>query len=509
MKSPISRRDFLRAAGLLPVGMGLSPLLRGARSPQQPSGTPQNVLVLVFDAFSANHIPFLGYARKTTPHLERLAERAIVYHNHYAGGNFTTPGTASLLTGTLPWTHRAFNLNSEVAAAYAEKSIFSAFPDHFRIAYSHNPIANVLLRQFSSQIDEYVPWSRLMLTADTLIDSTFRSDEDIAGVGWIRSAKRELEGYSYSLFFSHLYQWYIHNKVAAVAPNFPRGIPEIKGDNYYLLTDAMDWLEQKVGQLTEPYFGYFHFMPPHAPYAAEKAFYRSFSDDGFIPPPKPEHIFTSRLTTSELHRKRAEYDEFILNVDRDLTRLVDALEAAGQLENTWLVITSDHGELFERGFKGHGSPLLYEGGIRIPLLIFEPGRTTRLDVHEPTSAVDVLPTLAHLGGGKAPDWSDGRLLPPFSTSPADAGRSIFVVQARGTSHMEAMENATVSLTRGRHKLIYYAGYPELEGKERVELYDLEADPEELADISTAQSEIAGDLLQELKLRMREADEPYA
>jgi hypothetical protein len=75
--------------------------------------------------------------------------------------------------------------------------------------------------------------------------------------------------------------------------------------------------------------------------------------------------------------------------------------------------------------------------------------------------------------------------------------------------MEAMENATVSLTRRRHKLIYYVGYPELEGKERVELYDLEADPEELADISTAQGEIAGDLLQELKLKMRQADEPYA
>jgi arylsulfatase A-like enzyme len=509
MKAHFSRRDFLRAAGLFPVGLGLAPLFSGVRALAQPGGTPQNVLLLVFDAFSANHIPFLGYARKTTPSLQRLAERAIVYHNHYAGGNFTTPGTASLLTGALPWTHRAFNLNGEVAAAYADKSLFSVFPDHFRIAYSHNPIANVLLQQFSSQIDEYVPWSRLMLTADTFIDSTFRLDQDIAGVGWIRAAKRELEGYSYSLFFSHLYQWYMHNKVAAVAPNFPRGIPEIKGDNYYLLSDAMDWLEQKVGQLAEPYFGYLHFMPPHAPYAAEKVFYRHFSDDKFIPPPKPENMFTPHLTPSELHRKRAEYDEFILNVDRELTRLVDALEAAGRLENTWLVITSDHGELFERGFKGHGSPLLYEGSIRIPLLIFEPGRTNRLDIHQPTSAVDILPTLAHLGGGKAPDWSDGALLPPFTASPADPERDIFVVQARETNHMEAMENATVSLTRGRHKLIYYVGYPELSGEERVELYDLESDPEELEDVSALRRDVAGDLLQAIKLGMRDADEPYA
>jgi hypothetical protein len=51
----------------------------------------------------------------------------VVYHNHYAGGNYTTPGTASLLTGTLPWKHRAFQPGGNVDEAYVEKNIFSAF----------------------------------------------------------------------------------------------------------------------------------------------------------------------------------------------------------------------------------------------------------------------------------------------------------------------------------------------------------------------------------------------
>ncbi len=71
------------------------------------------MVVIVFDAFSAYNISLYGYQRETTPNIARWAERAVVYHNHNAGGNFTIPGTASLLTGTYPWTHRAFGLDKK------------------------------------------------------------------------------------------------------------------------------------------------------------------------------------------------------------------------------------------------------------------------------------------------------------------------------------------------------------------------------------------------------------
>ena len=53
---------------------------------------------------------------------------------------------------------------------------------------------------------------------------------------------------------------------------------------------------------------------------------------------------------------------------------MDFLQSTGALENNWIVLTSDHGELFERGLRGHQTPMLYEPLIRVPLLIFEPGR---------------------------------------------------------------------------------------------------------------------------------------
>ena len=124
MNNRFSRRDFLKLAGLLPLGLYAPRWSRILDAHTLAQEKPKNVLVIIFDAFSAYDISFYGYHRQTTPNIDRLAKRAIVYHNHFAAGNFTTPGTASLLTGVLPWTHRALNLNGKIADPYVTK-IFS------------------------------------------------------------------------------------------------------------------------------------------------------------------------------------------------------------------------------------------------------------------------------------------------------------------------------------------------------------------------------------------------
>jgi choline-sulfatase len=510
MKSPISRRDFLKTAGILPLGMSLAPLLHNSPPRPPAEGAAKNVLVIVFDAFSAYHIPFHGYARNTTPHLARLAERAIVYHNHYASGNFTTPGTASLLTGTLPWTHRAFKLNGTVSEAYARKTIFQAFAGRHRIAYSHNPLVNTLFKQFAPDIDDYVPQTSLFLTADPLVHSVFGADEDIADVGWTRAMKKEPEGYTYSLFLSELYRKYIDHKVAGVASQFGRGIPSIRGDNYFMLEDAIDWLQDELDRQSQPYFAYMHFMPPHAPCTTRKDLYGTFDGDGFEAPPKHRDVFSGRITPPELSRQRLAYDEFVLYLDREFARLFSHMEESGILEDTWVVFTSDHGELFERGVRGHISPLLYEPVVRIPLLIFEPGRTSRLDIRTATSAVDILPTLLHVTGEPSVDWAEGEILPPFADQDADPERSVYALHAKQNDAQEALTHATAALVRGRHKLMYFFGYEELgAGVERVELYDIQSDPEELRDLYGAQREAGDALLASLKEKLRQVNEPYS
>src|SRR5512144_296003 len=111
MSAAFNRRDFLKLAGLLPFTVA-APRWTSRLSA---AGARQNVVVVVFDAWSAKNISLYGYQRPTTPNLARLSKRAVVYHNHYAGSSFTTSGTASLLTGTYPWSHRALRKESEMA----------------------------------------------------------------------------------------------------------------------------------------------------------------------------------------------------------------------------------------------------------------------------------------------------------------------------------------------------------------------------------------------------------
>jgi choline-sulfatase len=510
MSHRLNRRDFLKLASSLPLGFVIPPLAK-TLTPRQPlQEGKQNVLIIVFDAFSAHHLPIYGYSRDTTPNISRLAERAIVYHSHYAGGNFTSPGTASLLTGSLPWSHRAFQQYGTVTESFVDKNIFKAFEDYHRIAYSHNPLVNVLFRQFIQDLDDYIPAERLMLTSDSLITSLFSGDEDIATVSWTRTMNKQeegLEGHSYSLFLSELYQSYQEKKIARFKPLFPRGLPSVKIGNYFLLEQAMDQLANQLENIAGPFLGYFHFMPPHAPCTTHRDFFGSFRNDGLQSEVKPEDLFTQNRSEQFLLRNRISYDEYILYLDREFARFFDLLETSGLLKDTWVVLTSDHGELFERGIRGHVTPVLYQPVVRIPLMIFEPGRETRTDVYDSTSAADILPTLLHVTGGKTAAWTDGRVLPPFSN--AEQTRGIYAIHAMKNDPRAPLGQASVMLVNGRYKLMNIFGYKELgQDVERVELYDIEADPEELHDLYLEQKQIGTDLLDQLKEKLKEVNQPY-
>jgi arylsulfatase A-like enzyme len=513
MTSPFNRRDFLKLAGSLPLGYAASRMTRSLGAPTLFQTGKQNVLVVIFDAWSAHNVPIYGYPRETTPNLSRLAERAIVYHNHHAGGNFTTPGTASLLTGALPWTHRAFTLNSKVAAPFAERNIFRAFEGFHRIAYTHNNVANTLLKQFEADIEDLVPREDLYLTSDKTISNLFQNDDDASSVAWVRTIKKGGGGYAYSLFLSRLYEYLQLSRLKNLKQEYPRGLPGVNGDNYFLLEQAVDALGARLKKISQPFFGYFHFLPPHYPYRPPLEFFGRFANDNYQPVEKPADAFrldrSSDSDTDGEHlsalENRRYYDEFVLYVDREFGRFFDNLESMGLLDNTWVVLTSDHGEMFERGIVGHSTAVLYEPVVHVPMMIFEPGRTERLDVHTPTSAADLLPTLLHLSGQNPAAWTEGLVLPPFADPSPE--RSVYAVQARGTQQDAPIQQATVSLVKGKYKLMYFFGYQRL-GADRVELYDLEADPEELHDLVETQQDVAAEMLAEVKAKLAEVNQPY-
>ncbi len=513
MNNLITRRDFLKLSGLLPISMAAPRFLDSLDTNHQAQNNPPNVIVVVFDAFSALDISLYGYQRETTPNLARLAERAVVYHNHYSGGNFTTPGTASLLSGMLPWKHRQFVHYGEESEVFVKDNIFRAFENYYRVAYSHNPLANNLLSKldWGGNIDDYVPSKQLFLTTDGFIADWFKRDEDIASISWVRIIKKMEEGFAYSLFLPRVYEPYQENKIASSRPLYPRGIPSVKSDNYFLLEQAIDWLGSLVENTPQPFFNYFHLMPPHAPYKTHIDFYERFQDDNWKPVPKPLDLFgeKSNIRYEDIWKKRTSYDEFILYADREFGRFFDNLEKSGLLENTWVILTSDHGEMFERGVFGHFTPLLYQPVIRVPLMIFEPGRTSCTDIYSNTSAVDVLPTLAHVTGQKPADWTEGTVLPPFGPE-QNSDRSLYVLEARTNAQYDPITVATTTMVKDSYKLQYYFGYDELgvDG-ERVELYDLKNDSDELNNLSSSKPETTSELLNELKKKLAEVNEPYS
>ena len=310
------------------------------------SGSPgqgPNILFLVFDAFSAQHIQFYGYDRKTTPNLARLSEKAIVYHNHYAAGNFTSPATSSLLTGTLPWTHRAFRLFSAPTEEFKQKNLFSLFDDRYRSAYSHNPFANKVIKVLNTGIEDYHNLYELYYQRDDLVNLLFSRDEDIATVSWVKFIKKLEEGFSYSLFSSEIYRRKQEELVAQFKQDFPRGIPHIQKDNYFFLNVAIDWIINRLVQMGDPFLAYYHLFPPHEPYDTYKDFVDVFKDDGYQPIQKPPSILDKPLFEGVVNRNRQWYDELILWVDSEFGRLYKALENSGILDNTWIVLTSDHG----------------------------------------------------------------------------------------------------------------------------------------------------------------------
>ncbi len=197
---------------------------------------------------------------------------------------------------------------------------------------------------------------------------------------------------------------------------------------------------------SSPYFGYFHFWSPHDPYSARKDFIGIFPEDLKLQD-KPRHPFSaSNLSDQSLQKSRREYDEFIADVDAEFGRVISSLENSGMLQNSYVIVTSDHGELFERGEQGHASALMYAPVTHIPLLIAAPGQPSRSDFHSLTSNLDLLPTLLQIAGREIPSWVEGRLLPGFGGT-EDASRSIFPMMAKDNAAFRPVKAGNIHIAQ--------------------------------------------------------------
>jgi N-acetylglucosamine-6-sulfatase len=182
-------------------------------------------------------------------------------------------------------------------------------------------------------------------------------------------------------------------------------------------------------------------------------------------------------TLDEVYQKRL---RSLLAVDDLITALIQTLERTGQLENTYIIFTSDNGYHLGEHRLSQGKQLAYEEDIRVPLLIRGPGIPTGVKREELALNIDLPVTIADLAGVEVPSFVDGRSLAPLLMNESTVWRKNFLIESwRPTDATDV--NQLVSNYQGirtaTHKYVQWT-YPE----EALEVYDLRQDPYELSNL---------------------------
>ena len=370
-----------------------------------------NVVLVLIDTLRADHLSvFNRETRVQTPFLKKLAEESMVFENAWAQENWTKPSVTSLLSGLYSATHQNKTESNKVPATVV-------------------------------MIQEHL--QRLGFETAGFVANGYVSDKFGFRRGWdtwtnyVREGKR--------------------NRAEFVAE------------------DAVKWLKTRNDD--KPFFLYVHTIDPHVPYippASYRAMYDNEPYNGIVKSTQTasllEKVKTGALRLSDRDKFRLEalYDGEISYHDDHLVKVYDELKAQGLLENTVLVITSDHGEeFFEHGSVGHGHSL-YEELLHVPLIVRLPDATGSSEARfsEMVELVDVVPTLCALTGVAQPEGVQGNsLTSQLSGVEPDWPNAAF---------SEFMDGQITARTT-RYKLIYRGL--------STTLFDLKNDPRETADLS--------------------------
>lgn len=299
----------------------------------------RNVLLIVLDTVRDDRIGVRGL----TPHIDALAARSLVFENACSNAGWTLPAHASLFTGLYPVRHRAtqetlaFGIDLPTLAEEFDRAGWATF------AASANGVvseANGLARGFDR------------------FEETFRRD---------------------------------------VAARFGRTVHPNEGA-------LVDFLDSSAGK---PWFAFLNFIEAHLPYRPPAEYLDRFVDTRRFTPEqiargqrlrmRDHYLREGGLPPQTLELLGQLYDAEIAGLDASIGHLLDTLEARGDLRNTVVVITSDHGEnLGEHGHLAHVFDL-HNTLLEVPLMISVPGvdAGTRDD---PVQLLDLFPTLLALNG---------------------------------------------------------------------------------------------------------------
>jgi arylsulfatase A-like enzyme len=390
---------------------------------------PRRVVLVSIDTLRADHLGAYGYERPTSPGLDALALEGTLFEDAMSASPWTLPSHATLLTGLYPNRH-GLTSHEHYLASTTETLAQRFARAGFRTAAvvnSHN------------------------LSPDFGLDRGF-------------------EQYRY-----------VEEEAGQREPSTA-------------ITDqAMDWLTA-AGEAR--LFLFLHYYDVHSDYASrpelEEAFLRPYDGaaDGTTAQLIAHREGQGGLSASDAPNLIDRYDAGIRQMDDELGRLLTFLRDEGLMEETLLVVTSDHGEeFFEHGGVLHGQTQFQEV-LHVPLLLCGPGIPKHRRVKSPVSLVDVTPTLLDAAGISQPPGLDGIPLEPlWGESEAKSGDRYLFSEA---DHNNVEDDITRAVRYEGFKLHYNRLSRE------YHLFDLGADPGERVDVAAQQDEVVAALSQKLE-----------
>ena len=274
-----------------------------------------------------------------------------------------------------------------------------------------------------------------------LSDEALTLAERLRAGGWQTMAAVGAEVTSHHWGFAQGFDAYFDDMGPTTKGN--RWRVERRGDA--VVDDALGWLAGASAE--RPWLAWVHLFDAHHPYEAPEPQASAF-------PGKP-------------------YLAEVAWADAQIGRVIDHLAQTGALDSTWVVMVADHGEGHgEHGERTHGT-LLYDGTMRIPLIIRPPGGRAAARVAFPVSLVDVLPTLLAGLEQPGPEVTDGLDLGPWLRDPSAAAptdrlvymESLYAWHHYGWSPQRAVASAEYKLFDSTSPELYAAD----DGRERFDL----------------------------------------
>ena len=420
---------------------------------------PPNILLFQVDQLGAQWLPAYGHRAVWTPNLRKLADTGVVFEANYCNAPLCSPSRFSMLTGALP---------SRIGA-YDNAADFPADLPTLAHYLRRSGYLTVLSGKTHFCGPDQLHGFEKRLTTDI-----YPSD-----YGWTPDWEHPL----------HRPSWY-HNMQNVRDAGVAARTNQLDYDEEVVFAARRELFDIARAKDSRPFFMMVSLTHPHDPYVQRQEFvdlYRPQSVDlptvrlGDVPldPHSARLRFVSdmdafAITDEMIVRARRSYFASISYIDHQLGLILETLRETGQLDQTIIVFTSDHGDMLgERGLWYKMS--WFDPAARLPLIIHAPARFASGRVSQVVSLVDLLPTLVEFGGGA------------LESSAAIDGRSLVPHLERTGGHDEAIgvylgEGAIAPLfmiRRGRWKFVASAPDPD-------QLYDLTADPDERVNLAGQQ-----------------------